>query len=181
LRLARGDVEGALEDSARLLEDARAQGDPQVGFPALAARAHVLYEAGEEEEAAVVVDELLRRWRVSPSSPPGPWVAEIAHVLEGLGRGAELSEASTEVRLRTRWLEAAESLARGDAVRAADLYEEIGARAYAARTRLLAAERLISTARRTEAEAQLELALVFFRAAGAEGYIRRAEALLAVS
>ena len=181
LRLARGDVEGALEDSARLLEDARAQGDPQVGFPALAARAHVLYEAGEEDEAAVVVDELLRRWRVSPSSPPGPWVAEIAHVLEGLGRGAELSEASTEVRLRTRWLEAAESLARGDAVRAADRYEEIGARAYAARTRLLAAERLISTARRTEAEAQLELALVFFRAAGAERYIRRAEALLAVS
>ncbi len=181
LRLARGDVEGALEDSIRLLEDARAQGDPQVGFPALAARAHVLYEAGEEEEAAAAVDELLRRWRVSPSSPPGPWVAEIAHVLEGLGRGAELSEASAEVRLRTRWLEAAESLARGDAVRAADLYEEIGARAYAARTRLRAAEQLISTARRTQAAAQLELALVFFRAAGAERYIRRAEALLAVS
>jgi class 3 adenylate cyclase/tetratricopeptide (TPR) repeat protein len=181
LRLATGNVEGAIEDSARLLEDARAQGDPQVGFPALAARAQVLYEAGEGAEAAAAVDELLARWRASPSSAAGPWVAELAHVLEGLGRGAELTEASAQVRLRTRWLEAAESLASGNAVRAADLYEEIGAQADAARTRLRAAEQLISTGRRTEAEPQLEVALAFFRAAGAERYIRQAEALLAVS
>jgi ATP/maltotriose-dependent transcriptional regulator MalT len=181
LRLATGNVEGAIEDSARLLEDARAQGDPQVGFPALAARAQVLYEAGEGAEAAAAVDELLSRWRTSPSSAAGPWVAELAHVLEGLGRGAELTEASAQVRLRTRWLEAAESLASGNAVRAADLYEEIGAQADAARTRLRAAEQLISTGRRTEAEPQLEVALAFFRAAGAERYIRQAEALLAVS
>ena len=181
LRLARGNVEGALEDSARLLEHAQAQGDPQVSFPALATRGQVLYEAGEEEEAGAAVDELLARWRESPSSAAGPWVAEIAHVLEGLGRGAELAEASAQVRLRTRWLEAAESLAGGDAGRAADLYESIGAQPDAARTRLRAAELEIAAGRRAEAETQLGLALEFFRAAGAERYIREAEALLAVS
>ena len=180
LRLARGNVEDAVEDSARLLEHARAQGDPQVSLPALAARAHVLYEAGDEDEAARAVDELLARWRESPSSAPGPWVAQVAHVLEGLGRGGELAEASAQVRLRTRWLEAAESLANGDAVRSADLYQEIGAQSDAARTRLRAAEQLLSAGRREEAEGQLELALDFFRAAGAERYVKNAEALLAV-
>jgi len=181
LRLAMGNVEGAVEDSARLLEHARAQGDPQVSFPAMATRSQVLYEAGEEEEAGAAVEELLARWRESPSSAAGPWVAEIAHVLEGLGRGAELAEASSQVRLRTRWLEAAESLAGGDAGRAADLYESIGAQPDAARTRLRAAELEIAAGRRAEAETQLELALEFFRAAGAERYILEAEALLAVS
>jgi len=181
LRLARGDVGGALEDSARLLEDARAQGDPQVGFPALATRAQVLYEAGEEEEAGAAVDELLARWRESPSSAAGPWVAEIAHVLEGLGRGAELAEATAQVRLRTKWLEAAGLLAGGDAGRAADLYESIGAQPDAARTRLRAAELEIASGRRDEAERQLRSAVEFFRAAGAERYIREVEALLAIS
>src|SRR5262245_4612599 len=181
LRLARGNVEGALEDSARLLEHARSQGDPQVGFPALAARADVLYETGGAEEATAAVDELLARWRESPTSAAGPWVAEIAYVLERLGRGADLPEASAEVRLRTRWLEAAESLARGDASRAADLYESIGAQPEAARTRLRAAELQIAAGRRDEAEWQLSRAADFFRAAGADRYVREVEALLAVS
>ena len=85
------------------------------------------------------------------------------------------------MRLRTRWLEAAESLAGGDAGRAADLYQSIGAQPDAARTRLRAAELEIAAGRRAEAETQLGLALEFFRAAGAERYIREAEALLAVS
>jgi class 3 adenylate cyclase/tetratricopeptide (TPR) repeat protein len=181
LRLARGNVEGAVEDSGRLLEHARAQGDPQVGFPALAARAQVLYEAGEEQEAAEAVDELLARWRASPSTAAGPWVSEIAYVLEGLGRGPELAQASAQVRLRTRWLEAAELLANGDAGHAADLYDEIGAQPAAARTRLRAAELQIAAGRRDEAERELSRAAEFFRAAGAERYIREAEALLAVS
>jgi thioredoxin-like negative regulator of GroEL len=85
------------------------------------------------------------------------------------------------VRLRTSWLEAAEALAAGDAVRAADLYDEIGAQSDAAKTRLLAAQQLVSADRREEAEEQLELALEFFRRAGATRFVREAEALLAVS
>jgi class 3 adenylate cyclase/tetratricopeptide (TPR) repeat protein len=181
LRLAKGRVEEALEDSAKVVESARAQGDPQVAFPALAARAQILYEAAQPEEAGAAVDELLARWRESPTSAAGPWVAELAHVLEGLGRGAELREASAGVRLRTRWLSAAETYARGDAVRAAQMYSEIGAHADSAKTRLRAAELLVAADQRDEAEAQLGLALEFFRAAGAEHYVRKAEEVLAVS
>ena len=104
VRLAKGNVAGALEDSARLLEFARAQGDPQVAFPALATRAQVLHEAGQHAEATAAVDELLSRWRESPTSAAGPWLAEVAQVLEGLGRGPHLAQASSRVRLRTRWL-----------------------------------------------------------------------------
>jgi class 3 adenylate cyclase/tetratricopeptide (TPR) repeat protein len=181
LRIARDEVAGALEDSAKLLELARVQGDPQVAFPALATRAEVLHESGQEEEAVVALEDLLTRWRESPSSAAGPWVAELARALDGLGRGAELFEASSQVRLRTSWLEAAETLAAGDAVRAADLYDEIGAQSDAAKTRLLAAQQLVSADRREEAEEQLELALEFFRRAGATRFVREAEALLAVS
>ena len=104
-------------------------------------------------------------------------------MLEGLGRGAELREGKRErVRLRTRWLERPPKLyAGGDAVRAAEIYAEIGAHADAAMTRLRAAEQLVAADRREEAEAQLGLALEFFRAAGAERYVREAEAVLAVS
>jgi hypothetical protein len=102
-------------------------------------------------------------------------------VLEGLGRGTELREASAGVRLRTRWLSAAETYAGGDAVRAAEMYSEIGAHADSAKTRLRAAELLVAADQRDEAEVQLGLALEFFRAAGAERYIREAEALLVVS
>jgi hypothetical protein len=83
--------------------------------------------------------------------------------------------------LRTRWLEAAVKLATGDAVGAAEAYAEIGTGADAALTRLHAADQLVSAGRREEADEQLEPALEFFRAAGAERYVREAEALLSVS
>jgi class 3 adenylate cyclase/tetratricopeptide (TPR) repeat protein len=181
LRLAKGHLEGALEDSAKMVELARVQGDPQVAFPALATRARVLYEAGQHPAAGDALDELLARWRESPSSAAGPWVVEIAQVLEGLGRGSELGEASSQVRLRTRWLSGAEALAAGDAVRAAEIYGGMGARADSALTRLRAAELLVAAGRRDDAEAQLALALDFFRAAGAERYVREAETLLPVA
>jgi class 3 adenylate cyclase/tetratricopeptide (TPR) repeat protein len=180
LRLAKGQVEGAVEDSAKLVDHARIQGDPQVAFPAFATRAHVLYEAGRHAEAGIAVDELLDRWRASPSSAAGPWVAELAHVLDGLGRGSELAEASAKVRLRTRWLDAAQALTAGDPVRAAQIYEELGARSDAAKTGLRAAELLAAAGRREEAQSQLSSALEFFRQAGATRYVREAEALLAV-
>jgi hypothetical protein len=57
----------------------------------------------------------------------------------------------------------------------------MGAQADAAKTRLRAAELLVRAGRRAEAESQLELALGFFRRAGADRYVGAAEALLAVS
>ena len=152
LDLARGAIPGALEESARGLELAEGQGDPQETFPALATRARVLLESGDEAQAGATVDELFKRWKKSPTSAPGPWVAEVAAVLVGLGKGAELMKAAERVALRTRWLDGAEALVK-----------------------------LASDGRREEAEAQLGLALEFFRAAGAERYVREAEAVLSVS
>jgi len=55
----------------------------------------------------------------------------------------------------------------------------MGAQADAAKTRLRAAELLVGAGRRAEAESQLELALDFFRRAGADAYVSAAELLLA--
>jgi len=181
VRLGRDDVGGALEDSAAAAELARTDGDPQIVFPAFATRALVLLGAGQQPEAEALADELLERWAENSMSTAGPWITELAPVLLALGRGEDIVTASERASLRSRWLEAAAELARGDAAAAAEGYDRIGAHADAAVTRLRAAEQLISGGRRGEAERQLELALEFFRGAGAERYIREAEALLAVS
>jgi hypothetical protein len=181
VRLARDDAAGALEDSAAAVELARTEGDPQIVFPALATGARVLLECGQEPEAAALADELLATWSNNPASTAGPWMSEFAPVLAALGREPELLAAHERAALRTRWLEAGAKLARGDAIGATEIYAEMGAEADAAITRVRAAEQLVSAGRREDAEAQLKLALGFFRAAGAERYIREAEALLAVN
>ena len=181
VELGRGAMAKAVETSAFALELAEKQGDPQVRFPAIATRASVLFQAGDESQAAALVDELLSAWRENPVSPPGPWIVEFATLLDALGRGDELRPAAAHALMRTVWYEGAEAIVDGNPVSAAEAYDRIGAHADAAVTRLLAAERLIAAGRTEEAEAQLELALTFFRAAGAERYIREAEALLAVS
>jgi tetratricopeptide (TPR) repeat protein len=181
VRLARDDTAGALDDSAEAAELARTEGDPQIIFPALATRARVLLESGQESEAEALADELFGRWSANPASMPGPWIVELVAVLEALDRGTDVQAAAAQALARTRWLEAAEKLAGGDAAGAADAYAQIGAAADAAVTRLRAAEQLVAADRREEAEAQLTLALDFFRAAGADAYIRKAETVLAVS
>jgi hypothetical protein len=65
-------------------------------------------------------------------------------------------------------------------VRGAEIYDELGARSDAAKTRLRAAELLVAAGRLEEAESQLGSALEFFRQAGATHYVLEAEALLAV-
>jgi tetratricopeptide (TPR) repeat protein len=181
VRLGRDDIGGALEDSATAVELARTEGDPQIVFPALATRALVLLGAGQETDAEAVAAELLERWADNSMSTAGPWITELAPVLLALGRSKDIERASEGASLRTRWLQAAAKLAEGDTAGAAEEYAQIGAGADAAVTRLRAAEQMISAGRRADAENQLELALEFFRSAGAERYIREAEALLAVS
>jgi class 3 adenylate cyclase/tetratricopeptide (TPR) repeat protein len=180
VRLARDDTVGALEDSAAATELARTEGDPQIVFPALATRARVLLECGQEAEAEALADELVERWSEN-SSTAGPWMTDLAPVLAAVGREQKLLVAYERASLRTRWLEAAAKLARGDARGAAEDYAEIGALADAALTRVRAAEQLVSGGRREEAREQLDLALGFLRAAGAERYVREAEAVLSVS
>ena len=59
IRLGRGDLDGAIEDSVIGLRQARASNEPQMLFPALAFCAHALAAAGDHDEASRLADELL--------------------------------------------------------------------------------------------------------------------------
>ena len=63
IRRARGDIDGAVEDSETLLRRAREIKDPQVLYPALALRADTLAAAGRRDEARRLLGELLGLWR----------------------------------------------------------------------------------------------------------------------
>jgi tetratricopeptide (TPR) repeat protein len=182
IRLARDDVAGALEDAEKSLPLARQAKDPQTLLPALSFAAFAFLEAGRTREAERLADELLaldvagRRipHHISP-------VFDLAWVLTGLGRAADLIEAVGRVTIRTGWIEAAELLGRGDYLSASHLYEEIGTRPNEAYTRLRAAAKLAEQGRRAEADEQLQRALAFWRSVGARRYVREGESLFAAT
>ena len=64
---------------------------------------------------------------------------------------------------------------------AADILAEIGALSDEAFARLRAAEALVDTGQRADADAQLRQALAFYRSVGATAYVREGEGLLAAS
>ena len=74
---------------------------------------------------------------------------------------------------RTPWAAAGTAAARGELVRAAEMYEEIGANVRAAWARLLAAERGDLS--------QLEPARAFFAELDAKPFLARCDAVLAAS
>ena len=81
----------------------------------------------------------------------------------------------------TRWDRAAEAVLDGRWVDAADAYDEIGTRPFAALAALRATQTLVEQGRRAEADEQLLRALAFYRSVGATRYIREGESLLAAS
>jgi DNA-binding SARP family transcriptional activator len=179
--LARGDVGAALVDVDRLLaltEDVR---DDQVVMPALAIAAFARLTAGDGEACADLADELLAFAHWESLLMQGYSAPTVGFVVHALGRGDELAARVAGVRNRTPWLEAGLAAASGDLVRAADVYELIGARPDEAYARLKASEQLIAEGRSAEAGEQLERALAFFRAVGATAYALEAEALAAAA
>jgi tetratricopeptide (TPR) repeat protein len=183
IRLARDDVAGALEDAQKSLELGRLAKDPETFFSALSFAAVAALAAGRKRDAARLADESLA---LKPVDHPIPHhvspLFDLAWVLIELGRSGELAEAAQQTPIRTRHIQAAEALARGDYSRAAEMYAEIGARPNEAYTRLRAAGQLVGGGRRKEADdAQLQSALAFWRSVGATRYIREGEALLAAT
>jgi tetratricopeptide (TPR) repeat protein len=180
IRLARDDVQGAADDAAESLPLGRQGKDPQTLLPALSFAAVASLEAGRIGEAEELADELLDLDVAAHKTPHhvSP-VFDLAWVLTELGRSAELAEAIDAVAVRTPWIEAAAAVARGEYVRAADMYAEMGARPNEAHTRLRAAAQLVEAGRRAEADDQLQKALGFWRSVGAKRYVREGEALLA--
>jgi class 3 adenylate cyclase/tetratricopeptide (TPR) repeat protein len=174
IRLARGDVSGALEDARKGAEFARQAGDVQLVHPNLGFSARVHAETGDSAEAEALAEELL-----ATAPMIGLYATELAWAMRELGRGDEfLSRAfadQQEGREHSPWRAAACAVAAGELRRAAELYEEFGARSHAAYARLAAAEE------RGRGGADLDRALAFFREVGATAYLQRSEALLAKS
>jgi tetratricopeptide (TPR) repeat protein len=182
IRLARGDTDGAQLDVDRAIERARLAKDPQVLWPGLALAARV-YVTSDPSRAGAYVSEFLSDWllRLS-SSGANEWLADLAVTLSALGREHEFLEAVPHAKLPPNpWFEAAAAYLSGDFARAADVYAGIGSLPDEAYARLRAAEALVREGRRAEADAQLERSLAFWRTAGATGYVREGEALLAES
>jgi predicted ATPase/class 3 adenylate cyclase len=175
VRLARGDVDGALDDVLKALEQARRAKDPQALLATLADAAGVYAEVGQLDEARRLADELLAAPRASE------WASMLASVAPALDRVEEVRARLAGHRLETRWKDAAEALLAADFERAADVYHQIGDVPEEAATRLRAAEGLVRQGRRAEADVQLQRALAFYRSVGATRYVREAESLLAAS
>jgi tetratricopeptide (TPR) repeat protein len=178
MRLARGDVAGALEDAEGSLERARRAKDPQNLFPATASAAVVFCSTGQRERAEPLVEELLR---ALVGEATGMWsFVDLGWALLSLGREPELLPVLA-VQNPSRWVDAAAAVARGDLEAAAETFTSIGSRVAEATARLRAAERLVAEGRRAEAAPHLDAALAFFASVGASASTREAEALLAAS
>ncbi len=180
IQLARGDAEAALADARRATDSARGADDPQALNPTLAFEARARLASGDREGANALANELLEAWRSGGVRPPHESV-DGAWTLRELGRSAELVDALERARAQTPWHEAARRLGVGELVAAADSYAEIGSVPDEAYARLRAAEELVQSGRRAEADAQLRLALPVFAGLGAAGWAAEGEALLAES
>ena len=176
VRLARDDVDGALDDLRKTVVLARQASDPQQRVPWLCESARLFVEAGELEEARRLAPEALQAGSANMSWALG----ELAYVARELECGDELAEL-LERAPPTTWITAAQALVTGDFGGGADLLEKIGDEELAALARLRAAEQLFAEGRRAEADEQLQRSLAFWRRVDASRYIRKAEALLAAA
>ena len=176
VRLARGELAGALADADAARELARAANLPDAAVGAQALAARVLIASGRREQAGgllATVDQ--GHWAITP------WSGELAVALEVLGRGAALVELAAGIEHPNPWARAATAVAAGELELAADRYAEIGSRPDEAFARLRAAERLLAAGRRSEANLQLERSMAFYREVRAEGFLRRASRLQVAS
>ena len=182
VRLARGDLEGALADIEASVEQSRATRDPQDLFPTLADQAFVHAVTGDLAGAAATLDELAHA-RMANDEPDlsGTWIVTLAFALLELGRESELLAEEDSIDARTLWWNAALGIATGDLAGAADILQETGAVTFEAYARLRAAAKLAAEGRHAEAGGQLASSLSFYRARGATRYVREGEALLAAA
>jgi len=181
IRLARGDVPGALEDATTGLQVGPAANNRLPTLALLGLHARALLAVGDAEQASAKATELLGMAQTGALFAGLYWSRELAIALRTLGRGTELLELLATAKATTPWLQAAAAIATGDFERAAELYAEIGSRPDEALARLHAAEQLLASGRQAEGNTQLHQALGFHRQVQASAYVRQAEALLAAS
>jgi tetratricopeptide (TPR) repeat protein len=178
VRLARGDIKGALDDWGRDLEVAREMGDPTRVLPALLNRAQGLCLLGRLDEARAHASEAIEMAKTTPT------IAELLFLIAGEAR--QLGIATEVVELITTapdspWKDAAIAQATGDPLRAVEIYARMGAPSIEADARFNAAVWLLEEGRTAEGFSQLEKALAFYRSVGAAFFIERGQRLLAKS
>jgi class 3 adenylate cyclase/tetratricopeptide (TPR) repeat protein len=179
IRLARGDLNGALDDTARSLAMARGAKDPQALHPALGNRARILLLTGDRAGARALTEELLGIVSTAGLDlTAATWFVSAALVLGAENRGAELIELAKPAP-SSLWIEAGKAIALGNYSEAADTFAAIGTPTEEAFARLQEAQHQVEAGRRREAEVHLGRALAFYRNVGAARYVRDAEALLA--
>jgi class 3 adenylate cyclase/tetratricopeptide (TPR) repeat protein len=181
IHLARGALDDAVDDATNALELVRRGADPQLRDPVLVFAARALLEVGRRSEADAAVRELDLVENAQQALMLSAASIDLPFVLLELGRADDLADAASRVTSTTSWVDAALACVRGEFVQAADLYHEIGSLVDEAQARLGAADRLVSSGRRAEADVELQKALPFWRSVGATRYVRKGEALLAAS
>ena len=157
IRLARDDLEGALDDIQRPPSAlARRAGDPQQRIPWFSGCARVLVVAGRVDDARPLAHEALRGESL-------PWaLADLALVADEVGCTTELAEL-LERGPETKWTAASRLLLSRDFVQAAEILHEIGDAELESLAQLRAAEQLVAEGRRAEADEQLQRSLAFWR------------------
>jgi tetratricopeptide (TPR) repeat protein len=128
IRLARGDLAGALVDAEWALGRAHEAKDAQVLYPSLAFSAEVLVRSREQERANELVDELLALLTGEELLTTCIAWPRLARIAGPLGREHALLAAVRRVRTRTLWIDAAELQLSGRADAAAELYAAIGSK-----------------------------------------------------
>jgi class 3 adenylate cyclase/tetratricopeptide (TPR) repeat protein len=177
IRLARDDVDGALDDTERSLARAREVKDAQNLYPTLVVRAFVLLSLGEPEAARSLALEVVEGW-VGVEQVVLTWGgAGAVAAIATLGGVDPLVALEPEGSHRSLWVAAAHEYLGGSPERAADIYARIGSRPDEAFARLRAAEQLASEEEPARADAQRDTALEFYRSVDAARYVREAQAL----
>jgi tetratricopeptide (TPR) repeat protein len=176
VRLARGNVEGALDDLRRALALARELKDPTRVLPGLLGLARGLALVGRVGEARALVSEALEIARDRPT------IASVLGLIAGEARMLGVDGDLVEVLASapdSPWREAALAEARGERLQAADMYKRMGAPAIEADVRFGAAEQLLEEGQTAEGLAELDKALAFYRSVSATLFIERGETLAA--
>jgi DNA-binding SARP family transcriptional activator len=176
IRLARGRVQEALDDTVEALNLGRNIGDWLQ--PALAVRARASLAAGARAEALGAVDELLERFAGEGSRQLSATLPDFAIAAVELGRADAFRQAIATIKKPTPWIDAARAFADGDFTAAAATYTQIGSLPDAAYAQLRAAKALVESGHPVEADEPLHDALAFYRSVGATRYIREGEQLL---
>jgi tetratricopeptide (TPR) repeat protein len=173
MRLARGDADGALDDTENSLARAREVKDAQNLCPTLAVRAFVLLSVGEPDAARNLAAEAVESWA---------GVEQVVLTWGGVGAVAAIATLDGDhldalKSQRSLWIAAALEFVAGNLERAAEIYARIGSRADEAYARLKAVEQFVGEGELSRVEAMREDALAFYRSVGADRYVREARAM----